>query len=613
MTALFLLFAGLTSAVIRFQQPTSTSSGYLGSGDYITNTNGKSYVCARTGLMQAIWDLNTSTHGTVFIPDTLTITGTITVDTGASRHIKLDFQGNSVVINADVDGFTMKRYASVKNAHVKVAASVAPYTHAVFLFRDADTFAASDAPYIENVEIENLDSPGINGTGISLVADTVGNNITGMVAAHNFQIRRFRYGIRLQAVESTATEYIKGVTFSNGWIEYCKYGICLNETGPNAEINSNIFDNYFVQPYGADPQLSHTGVHVSGDSNMFNGHVFDNTYFTYTGYHINKSATGNTVEDEFDGIRWIVDDSRNESSYNYTGNRVNGQYVPTMPCYPSDDNLTLYLSFSEGVGWQAYDRSVERNDGVLKGNMSGHSWTEGVNRGYALQFNGVNHDYVYCGANRSLFATDEFTVMAWVNQTSDNSVSQYVISSSAGVDAGYHIRIIDGIVNFYYNPAGTKYTLAAGTYKLPPGTWHHIAATYKSSSEAYLYIDGHCVDNTVATNVIATGFEGVYVGCFYSGTGASYFNGTIDEVRMYNRSMTFDEIQMQYLGGVQSSGYIRSNNFTVFDTNWHEYMRIPTTNETQYLQPGQCWFNTTTGDLGFFDGVKWVWFEHDNG
>ena len=76
--------------------------------------------------------------------------------------------------------------------------------------------------------------------------------------------------------------------------------------------------------------------------------------------------------------------------------------------------------------------------------------------------------------------------------------------------------------------------------------WHHLVGVGDSDS-ARLYIDGSLVATSTG-GVSNINVPGANFRIGYENTRPSYFNGTIDEVRIYNRALTADEIREHYHG-----------------------------------------------------------------
>ena len=77
------------------------------------------------------------------------------------------------------------------------------------------------------------------------------------------------------------------------------------------------------------------------------------------------------------------------------------------------------------------------------------------------------------------------------------------------------------------------------------GQWYHVAATIDSSYNMKLYVNG--VQQTATANSGSMYNSGTYIAMSDSSAGAP-FNGTIDDVRIYNRALSASEIWRLYNG-----------------------------------------------------------------
>ena len=89
----------------------------------------------------------------------------------------------------------------------------------------------------------------------------------------------------------------------------------------------------------------------------------------------------------------------------------------------------------------------------------------------------------------------------------------------------------------------------AGTRKVADNAWRHVAFTFGASVGAAIYVDGS-VDSTSAT----TGTQNnasypIFVAARNQDGDPNYFTGSIDEVRLYTRTLTADEINQLYRKG----------------------------------------------------------------
>ncbi len=247
-----------------------------------------------------------------------------------------------------------------------------------------------------------------------------------------------------------------------------------------------------------------------------------------------------------------------------------------QPVYPSDDGLVLYLPFREGTGTTTYDKSPYGNDGTIYG----AAWTDGK-YGKALEFDGSN-DYVSLPDNSILDfdASSSFTWAVWIKTTCPwSSGDRVVIGWRDSEDINPFIRIIvkyNGLVGFTYRDAGGTWTnrVESSPNTVNDGNWHFIVAVRDKSSANpnKLYVDGVLVDESTDPTTLGFDVDHHEIGRDY--ISGAYFDGTIDEVRIYNRALSAEEIRVHYLHCLQSHGYIMADNFKVINTSADELLRV---------------------------------------
>jgi len=205
------------------------------------------------------------------------------------------------------------------------------------------------------------------------------------------------------------------------------------------------------------------------------------------------------------------------------------------------------------VNWKTgavTDSSGRGNTGTIK-NMA-TSTGVGIGKiGQALEFDGRD-DYVNAGDNTSLRITGSFTISAWV-KTNQNTTGLYVATKYNNTN-GYFLGITGTA------PAGRMFggVTTAGTITrrftntvLTKGQWYHIVTTYSTAGTENMYVnsvlDNGTQEGTPPTSVPSTSGINFEVGS--NNGGASKWNGLIDEVRVYNRALSADEIQKLYNAG----------------------------------------------------------------
>ena len=74
------------------------------------------------------------------------------------------------------------------------------------------------------------------------------------------------------------------------------------------------------------------------------------------------------------------------------------------------------------------------------------------------------------------------------------------------------------------------------------GHWHHAVATWDNSDEAKLYVDNQLVDTDSDTPNSFDLSQNVRLGRPTNST--RYFNGYLDDVRLYNRALSAEEVEL---------------------------------------------------------------------
>ncbi len=185
----------------------------------------------------------------------------------------------------------------------------------------------------------------------------------------------------------------------------------------------------------------------------------------------------------------------------------------------------------------ADDNSGNNNHGTLMGSPR---WIAAGQIGGALALDGVE-DYVNCSVSTSLNITDAITLSAWVktNDTGNGQHNPYITKG----DTSYGLKHFtdNGIEFFIYD--GDWYQARSDALDSSfNGVWHHVAGTY-DGSELKLYLDGALLATTEHVGSIATNQFAVNIGRnSEADDGTRFYEGLIDDVRIYNRALSSAEI-----------------------------------------------------------------------
>ena len=229
------------------------------------------------------------------------------------------------------------------------------------------------------------------------------------------------------------------------------------------------------------------------------------------------------------------------------------KFTPKPNTSSLTNGLVGYWDFEEGKGQIAYDKSGKGNDGVIWGATSSSPWvsgatsTQGAITGGALVFDGAN-TVVNLGTH--LNQGGEVTISAWFKTNTVASGAKPIISNVFGSSSDYGCEINRGTAG-RLNMLWALNTYAVGATPLVVNTWYHAVCVRSGSSGAWIartYLNGK-LDGTqaTATNPNAGNNQRSSIGARGDGAGASsFFNGSIDEVRIYNRALSAAEVTRLY-------------------------------------------------------------------
>ena len=358
---------------------------------------------------------------------------------------------------------------------------------------------------------------------------------------------------------------IKAVSF---WIKadnLTNYMMDLNGTQTITVSSGTILANNFTSPtIYVDGGISST----LADTNWHHIAIITDT-------DVNASAVvvGKVGANYFDGV---LDDVR---IYNYAcvADEIRADYNAGKAAHFGENNqrsdgLVVHWNFEEGSGQTIYDRSGNSNDGTLGANSSvgkddpvfaaGHD-SNGPG-GMGMDFDGVD-DYVQIPDDESLDLT-VMTFSAWIYRGATNTYSNTIFCRNNDYDR----RIFASVDYFYSQFSDINYTTAAGT--APTSQWIHFVYILDSVSDyEQFYIDGSPMAANSGNNVnnFISAVYDINIGTW---TSAQFpFDGLIDDVRIYNRALSADEIRQLYnqKKPVMELKFDEGSGTTAYDESWN--------------------------------------------
>jgi PKD repeat protein len=261
----------------------------------------------------------------------------------------------------------------------------------------------------------------------------------------------------------------------------------------------------------------------------------------------------------------------------------------TQPPATSSNGLVAAYGFEEASGSTVADASSKGNHGKIKEAVRINSGRYGK----ALKFDGVN-DWVTVNDNASLDLSSSMTLEAWVYPQSVTGWRTVILKEKWG-DAVYYLDSSNDakLPNSGINNGGVKEI--QGATPLPLNQWSHLASTYDGQYHR-LYVNGIEVAKRAQNGLIQQSDGALRIGG--NSVWGEYFQGYIDEVRIYNRALTPTEINSNKATAVSVSNPMQ---FVMGDKNVEPWIETRAQGTAEAFQTVPAKSNVVTNVQVYLD------------
>ncbi len=327
--------------------------------------------------------------------------------------------------------------------------------------------------------------------------------------------------------------------------------------GQNATVAAQSVIGYTFQNWtenaiqvSTDPVYEFT---VTGDRNLVA------QYTRNSGYNISLSTSpsGLTPQPsgggEYPSGQNITVTAQPVRGYSFRNWIENGIQVSTDPAYQftviGHRNLVAQYTLNTGslVGWWKFDNdfldwSGNGNDGICS---AGCPTPTTGKVGSALYFDG--NGSIDAGNGARLNITGNITIEAWVKPA--KLATQYIVKKATN-DAtnGYELSLASsGKAFFRFNQRASSNTYrvdSAINYPSNNTTWVHLVGIY-NGTQLQIYLNGHLSNNKSGSSNISSNTNNLKIG---GPDGTAFYKGSIDDVRIWNRALTPQEVEAFYNG-----------------------------------------------------------------
>jgi len=354
---------------------------------------------------------------------------------------------------------------------------------------------------------------------------------------------------------SLSTDAIAG--YAGGLTPGQTYYWRVDEVGADGSVYTGAVWSFMVQPVKAwDPSPADGSINLMTDATLSwaagTGALFHTLYIGESFDDVNDATEGGaqlpdttyTPElEEGKSYYWRVDEFSAVGGVPATikGDVWTFSMVPVVEI--GDPNLVGWWTLDEGAGATAVDWSGYANHGALAGSPE---WVDGFSGG-ALQFEAG--DYVDCGVGAAEGVTGDFTLAVWAKLAPGNAGVYGGIGGKltnlpgAGEYMGFSIvRHSSNVYRLWVGDgtADLAKSLVNSDAQYSDTEWHHVAGVREGETNA-LYIDGVRQTGSSTTGFVPSP-EFFHIGRQYSQLADRYFPGVIDDVRIYNKVLTEEEL-----------------------------------------------------------------------
>ncbi len=172
----------------------------------------------------------------------------------------------------------------------------------------------------------------------------------------------------------------------------------------------------------------------------------------------------------------------------------------------------------------------------------------------ALAFDGIDDISISPNASALISGSDAISISCWVYPSNPNPAGSYdgILGFRNNVDADFYM------LHFTSTTIEARFRNSAGTYfdvigtGIVVNTWQHLTFTYDGVWLRY-YRNAVCTDSTAANGTITANSDAFYIGGLIDVSGTFNFVGKVDEVTLWNKALSVEDLTCIYNGNADTS------------------------------------------------------------
>ena len=168
-----------------------------------------------------------------------------------------------------------------------------------------------------------------------------------------------------------------------------------------------------------------------------------------------------------------------------------------------------------------------------------------------LNFDGIDDNVTF--KNNYSLSSGSFSIETWIKSNASNGNKQTILSKRLGTSTadGYDLKVVNNIISFNWNNGNA----ISSSYPINTDRWYHVVVTFNGTNYN-LYIDGIPVQAAVSgVNPILNNSANCILGAMDQSNGIpfNYFNGWMDELRIWKVELTVEQIRQMMNQEIQNN------------------------------------------------------------
>ena len=212
-----------------------------------------------------------------------------------------------------------------------------------------------------------------------------------------------------------------------------------------------------------------------------------------------------------------------------------------VPSYVPTNGLVGYWPFNGNAN--------DLSGSNLNGTVNGSSLTTDRfnNSNSAYNYNGTSNNIVVL--NSTILNVENWSVSAWYKTSVNSNTIQRITTKQTGSVGNSNVFAIlfqnGKVYGSFYN--GSTEVITSDNSITSDGNWHHVVYIRNQNlNKLYIYVDNVLKDSTTNSFGNLANTANLFIGSSGAGTNIQWWNGKIDDIGIWNRALTTDEISNLY-------------------------------------------------------------------